>query len=66
MRCRSLRIEPRRPGDIHHKPSKAVGVLRRLQSRAEMPEVEFPETVFDRPLEEIIAALSQKANRPLG
>jgi len=52
MRCRSLRIEPVKPSDLQHKPSKTVGLLRK--------------TLFDRPLEDIIVALSEKANRPLG
>ena len=66
MRCRSLRIEPVKPSDVHHKPSKTIGVLRKLDSLGGMPVIQFPETLFDRPLEDVIAALSEKAHRPLG
>jgi hypothetical protein len=66
MGCRSLCIEPVARSDVRHKPSKAVGILRRLDSLGGMPAIQLPETLFDQPLEEIIAELSEKANRPLG
>jgi len=64
-RIRSLAISPVRPGALRRTPSKTIRVLARLDSLARQPAMQYPESLFDQPLEEIIAALSRKANRPL-
>lgn len=66
MGGRSFRLEPVSPSDVQWQPlGRFLRFLRFTDKALGQPPIQFPERVFDRPLEDVIATMSHVAGRPL-